>query len=116
MELEKIKNNMLKSLEKRKNYEESISFLRKELDLITEEIIDLLMKRALIVKYVGETKKKHNKPFIVKSREEEIMKKIDNLVNKKNKELKKISNIKLDVKIVKNLMRELIDFALKIEK
>lgn len=45
-----------------------------------------------------------------------IIKKIDNIVSEKNKELKQVVNEMFDVNIVKKLMCDLINYVLSVEE
>ncbi len=97
------------------DYEEGTTYLRKLLDKVTVDLINLFFKRMLIVSYVGKLKKKYKKPLVVKSREEEIMRKIDELVNEKNMKLQQ-AGIKFNPEVAKKIMRILINYALSVEK
>ncbi len=53
-----------------------INTLRKEIDYIDEEILDLIRKRALVTKEIGKNKKLAKIPVLDKNREKEIMEKL----------------------------------------
>lgn len=58
--------------------------IRKEIDKIDEKIINLLEKRRLISIKVAKYKKENNIEIVRKDREEEIMKKLENVAKTKN--------------------------------
>ena len=47
--------------------------LRREIDLVDEEMLTLFLKRMAICKQIGEEKKRLNKPVYNQAREEEIL-------------------------------------------
>ncbi len=58
-----------------------LSELRKEIDLIDEEILNLLSKRANVAIDIGDFKSKNNLEIFNKDREDKIF---ENLINKNN--------------------------------
>ena len=60
-----------------------IEKLRKEIDSIDSNILELLSKRKSIVKKISEIKKQKNKPIIDEGREQEIMGRIKKLAKEK---------------------------------
>ena len=64
MDLSSLNQEIKNKLRTLTTYEEGITYLRGKLDEITKELINIVTKRAVIVKHVGELKKKHNKPLI----------------------------------------------------
>lgn len=116
MKLNELNSMIEADLEKFSNYEDSINYLRKLLDNITGDLMDLSLRRYVIVNHVGLVKKKYGKPVVVKSREEEMLKKIDELLDDKNKELKKITGKNFNNEIFKKFIKELINEAVKIQK
>ena len=58
--------------------------LRKEIDLIDSEIVNLIAKRIEIVKKVGQFKKENNIPVVDNSRFEKVLNKVGELAEKNN--------------------------------
>lgn len=61
-----------------------IEKLRKEIDSIDSNIVELLSKRKTIVKKISEIKKQKNKPIIDEGREQKIMGRIKIIAKEKN--------------------------------
>lgn len=87
------------------SYQEELKKLRKQIDQIDETILELINKRALLAKEVGEIKKKNNLPIFVPSREKEIFERIE-----------KLNKGPLSNDTVKHIFREIISACRSIEE
>jgi len=65
-----------------KKISEEISLLRKKIDTIDEEIMNLLSERVLVSKKIGKIKRTHGEPIVDISRENEIYDRIMDLAEK----------------------------------
>ncbi len=86
-------------------YKEELKKLRDEIDNIDLTILNLLNKRALLAKEVGEIKKKNNLPIYVPSREKEIFNRLE-----------KLNNGPLSNDVIKHIFREIISACRSIEE
>ncbi|WP_297890178.1 prephenate dehydratase [Sulfurihydrogenibium sp.] len=87
------------------SYQEELKKLRKQIDQIDETILELINKRALLAKEVGEIKKKNNLPIFVPSREKEIFEIIE-----------KLNKGPLSNDTVKHIFREIISACRSVEE
>lgn len=87
------------------NKKETIEELRKEIDNVDDKILELLNQRAILVKKVGEQKKKLKKSFYVPYRETEIIKRLQNK-----------SKGPFPKSAIKPVFREIISACLSLEK
>lgn len=88
-----------------KKYSNELITLRAKIDEVDDKILELLEKRAAIVKKVGEIKKKLNSSFYVPYREEEIVKR-----------LQKKARGSFPKKAIRPVFREIISACLSLEK
>ncbi|ACN99611.1 prephenate dehydratase [Sulfurihydrogenibium azorense] len=86
-------------------YQEELKNLRKEIDDIDQTILQLLNKRALLAKQVGEIKKKNNLPIFVPSREKEIFERLE-----------KLNTGPLSNDVIKHIFREIISACRSVEE
>ncbi|GAB4431057.1 MAG: prephenate dehydratase [bacterium] len=86
-------------------YLKELASLRNKIDNIDDAILELLEKRAQVVKKVGEIKKKLNSSFYVPYREEEIVKR-----------LHKKAKGSFPKKAIRPVFREIISACLSLEK
>jgi len=107
---EKLKKNIDEKLEKM-SFESGITLLREDLDLITIQLVKLIMERMVIIEKIGRLKKKFKKPIENKTRESEIMNHIKQLVMKENK---KIGRELVDYRTAQEIMKLLISDAKKL--
>jgi chorismate mutase/prephenate dehydratase len=87
------------------DYQEQLKKLRFEIDKIDETILQLINKRALLAKEIGEIKKKNNLPIFVPSREKEILERLE-----------KLNQGPLSNEIVKHVFREIISACRSVEE
>lgn len=85
-----------------KNLEE----LRKEIDAIDQQILEILVKRIDIVKQIGELKNIQNLPIIDEERREKLLESISQRA--------KVFN--LSEEFVKKLFKEIHDHAVELQK
>ena len=116
MDLKEFDKEVKKLLSKYDNYNASIVCLRNLLDEITNQLIDIINERIIVVKKIGELKKEYSVPIVDKNREEQIMKYVEEVVEEKNKELKKITGEELDADLIKKLMEQVIEYSVKLEQ
>ncbi len=86
-------------------YQKLLTTLRNEIDSIDDNILELLEKRASVVKKVGEIKKKIKTSFYVPYREEEIIKR-----------LQKKAKGGFPKKAIRSVFKEIISACLSLEK
>lgn len=67
--------------------------LRKEIDDIDEQLVELIAKRIEIVKKIGEFKKQNNLPVVDKNRFDKVLEKVANIAEKQGISRDLISNI-----------------------
>jgi chorismate mutase len=79
--------------------------LRKEIDAADEELLNVLAKRAAIVREIGKLKKEQNLQPIDKERWQKVLQNIT----------KKAKSLNLSEEIVKNIYEKIHQYALKIE-
>jgi chorismate mutase len=83
--------------------DEQLNEIRKKIDILDNQILELIEDRFELVEKVAQIKKKKNLPIRDLAREEEILD-------------SKIQKTDLPEKFVKNFYRLLIDTAIKMEK
>jgi chorismate mutase len=83
-----------------------ISILRKQIDEIDEQIVNLLAERMKVVKKVGVFKKKQNIPPLDANRWQQVL----------NSKMEKAKSLGLDQEVIKGIYEIIHEFALKIEK
>jgi len=71
----------------------NIEEARKEIDKIDDNIIELLAKRKNLIKEIASIKKELNKPIIDKEREQEIMERLKKISKEKELDENFISSI-----------------------
>lgn len=86
--------------------EKEIINLRKKLDKITEDLIDLLSKRKELVLKLAELKKKNKLPILDKKREKEELKMAEGIAKERG----------LNPILVKKIIKLLIEDAKKIQQ
>ena len=80
--------------------------LRKEIDLIDREIVNLIAKRIEVVKKVGQFKKENNIPVIDNSRFKKVLNKVGELAEKN----------KISKDFVKDIYNKIHEYMCSIEK
>lgn len=85
---------------------EELAELRKEIDQIDEELLNLIARRLTVVKKIGDIKRKLQKPIVDTKREKE---KIEVLANKGKK-------YKLTKETISTIWQTLFEVAYNIEK
>lgn len=80
--------------------------LRKEIDLIDSEIVNLIAKRIEVVKKVGQFKKENNIPVIDNSRFKKVLNKVGELAEKN----------KISKDFVKDIYNKIHEYMCSIEK
>lgn len=80
--------------------------LRKQIDFIDNQIVDLLAERFIIVKKIGKWKKEKNLPPLDKNRWRKV------LINR----VKKAKELGISSKLIKKIYQAIHDYALEIEK
>jgi chorismate mutase len=93
-------------MRKQKRAIETLKNLRKKLDKINAELVDLIAKRQRIVVRVGKIKKKLGLPIVDKKREREIFKTIEALAARRE----------VNVGLAKKIIKLLIEDAKRIQK
>lgn len=63
-------------------YEEEIGVLRGEINRLNKELVDMLARRVDVAVKIGEVKRRHGRPIVVRSREEEVFKQVRRLADK----------------------------------
>jgi len=86
--------------------EKEIKNLRRKLDEIADDLIDLLVKRKELVLKIAELKKKNKMPVLDIKREKEILQKAEKIAKEKG----------LSPVLVKKIIKLLIEDAKKIQK
>ncbi|WP_028950188.1 prephenate dehydratase [Sulfurihydrogenibium subterraneum] len=87
------------------DYQKELQKIRKEIDNIDQTILQLLNKRALLAKQVGEIKKKNNLPIFVPTREKEIFERLE-----------KLNTGPLSNDVIKHIFREIISACRSVEE
>lgn len=96
------------------DYVDAIDILQAELDSISQEMIDLLSKRSIVMSELSAVKDICMLPL--PDRERQIFEQLDTLLEERNKQLKKLGAPELDRETVRGVMHALISFALEAEK
>lgn len=84
----------------------SLDELRKEIDLLDEELLQLLAKRLFVVKQIGEIKKTNGLPALDEKRRDELLQKI----KQKGKKLS------IAEPFIEKLYRTIHDHAVEVEQ
>lgn len=80
--------------------------IRKNIDALDDAIVDLISKRLALMPAIGKFKKSNDIPFYQPEREEEILRKIVNKVDKKL----------VNPEHIKNIYKKIMEEAVKIQE
>jgi chorismate mutase len=86
--------------------QKTLDDLRKEIDEIDQQILEILVKRVDVVKQIGELKNEHNMPVVDEERREKVLELITQRA--------KIFHLSED--FVKKLFKEIHDHAVELQK
>lgn len=113
-DLAEFKERLKKKIEESEDYADAVEVLHSEMEAMTNEIIDILAKRMVVMGTLKEIDYTCLQPSELKERV--LFENIDKLIGERNSQLKKLGSPPIDSEEARGLMDDMISFVLEAQK